>query len=219
MSPVSLTSTLPRDMYLERDSNPHGHFCPLDFKSSVSTIPPPRQVILFWADGGTRTPVGLFVSGLQNQCCRHWATSAYNGGKSKEWFYWRTWTFKSLFLRQMCIPFHEVTLLITIHYFVALVGNDPTTFSMSKKCSPIELQGIVFWASCQTRTGVPGLQIQNNQPTIRRMRLRYWLGSNQCDRFCRSVPLVFRHHSATVPYFCWNNETRTHNLSRIRRML
>ena len=41
----------------------------------------------------------------------------------------------------MCIPFHEVTLLITIHYFVALVGNDPTTSSMSRKCSPIELQG------------------------------------------------------------------------------
>ena len=71
----------------------------------------------------------------------------------------------------MCIPFHEVTLLITIHYFeppdrfelptpalqvrcstvkaieayvVALVGNDPTTSSTSRKCSPIELQGIVF---------------------------------------------------------------------------
>ena len=43
----------------------------------------------------------------------------------------------------MCIPFHEVTLLITIHYFVALVGNDPTTFSMSRKLSPIELQGIL----------------------------------------------------------------------------
>ena len=29
------------------------------------------------------------------------------------------------------------------YYFVALVGNDPTTFSMSRKRSPIELQGIL----------------------------------------------------------------------------
>ena len=158
----------------------------------------PVYLYFRWDLNPQRFPLGCWF--LKPVRFYRFATEAYNGGKSKEWFYWRTWTFKSLFLRQMCIPFHEVTLLITIHYFVALVGNDPTTFSMSRKRSPIELQGIIFWASCQTRTGVPGLQIQNNQPTIRRMRLRYWLGSNQCDRFCRSVPLVFRHHSATVPY-------------------
>lgn len=27
-------------LYPERDLNPHRHYCPLDFKSSVSTIPP-----------------------------------------------------------------------------------------------------------------------------------------------------------------------------------
>ena len=202
MSPVSLTSTLPRDICIDtRNRTKYSGICPLCLTNrlyrSIETwsrtknksisgsrfsvnlsqysselllhfstwggtrtrtgisahwilspaclpIPPPRQVILFWADEGTRTPVGLFVSGLQNQCCRHWATSAYNGGKSKEWFYWRTWTFKSLFLRQMCIPFHEVTLLITIHYFVVLVGNDPTTSSMSQKRSPIELQNNIW---------------------------------------------------------------------------
>ena len=30
---------------LGRDSNPHGRFGPRDFKSLVSTIPPPRRVI------------------------------------------------------------------------------------------------------------------------------------------------------------------------------
>ena len=33
-----LTSCVPG--YPERDLNPHRHYCPLDFKSSVSTIPP-----------------------------------------------------------------------------------------------------------------------------------------------------------------------------------
>ena len=98
----------------------------------------------------------------------------------------------------MCIPFHEVTLLITIHYFVALVGNDPTTSSMSRKCSPIELQG-----NLELLTGNDPISLvykTSASPLMLKKRLRYWLGSNQCDRFCRSVPLVFRHHSATVPY-------------------
>ena len=65
---------------------------------------------------------------------------------------------------------------------------------------PFELQGIVFWASCQTRTGVPGLQIQNNYPTIRRMRLRSRLDSNQREWVCNPLPPVFLHHSATGPF-------------------
>ena len=178
-----------------------------------------------WDLNPQRFPLGCWF--LKPVRFNRFATEAYNGGKSKEWFYWRTWTFKSLFLRQMCIPFHEVTLLITIHYFeppdrfelptpalqvrcstvkaieayvVVLVGNDPTTSSTSRKRSPIELQGIIFWASCQTRTGVPGLQIQNNQPTIRRMRLRSRLDSNQREWVCNPLPPVFLHHSATGPF-------------------
>ena len=31
-------------LYLGRESNPHGHYCPRDFKSLVSTISPPRRL-------------------------------------------------------------------------------------------------------------------------------------------------------------------------------
>ena len=42
-------------MCSKRDSNSHGHFCPKDFKSFVSTIPPPGLRRLFGAENETRT--------------------------------------------------------------------------------------------------------------------------------------------------------------------
>lgn len=77
----------------------------------------------------------------------------------------------------MCIPFHEVTLLITIHYFVALVGNDPTTSSMSRKCSPIELQG-----NLELLTGNDPISLvykTSASPLMLKKRLRSRLDSNQ----------------------------------------
>ena len=81
---------------------------------------------------------------------------------------------------------------------VVLVGNDPTTSSMSRKCSPIELQD-----NLDLLTGNDPISLvykTSASPLMLKKRLRYWLDSNQCGRFCRPAPLVFRHHSATVPF-------------------
>ena len=54
----ALALTLALFQYPERDLNPHRHYCPLDFKSSVSTIPPSGQrtaqkhIISVSPDGG-----------------------------------------------------------------------------------------------------------------------------------------------------------------------
>ena len=71
----------------------------------------------------------------------------------------------------MCIPFHEVTLLITIHYFVVLVGNDPTTSSMSQKRSSIELQN-----NLELLTGNDPISLvykTSASPLMLKKRLRY----------------------------------------------
>ena len=80
------------------------------------------------------------------------------------------------------------------------MGNDPTTSSMSRKCSPIELQDNFF----ELLTGNDPISLvykTSASPLMLKKRLSTWRDSNPRDWVCNPVPLVLRHHSATGAYF------------------
>ena len=56
-------------MCSKRDSNSHGHFCPKDFKSFVSTIPPFERL-------ERKTRLELATPTLARLCSTNWAISA-----------------------------------------------------------------------------------------------------------------------------------------------
>ena len=86
--------------------------------------------------------------------------------------------------------------------FVVLVGNDPTLSTMSRWRFPIKLQD---YNLSRRRDSNPRCLCSNLQGWCSRhcatsAFLRSRLDSNQCYRFCRPVPFVFLHHSATGPF-------------------
>ncbi len=89
------------------------------------------------------------------------------------------------------------------YYFVALVGNDPTTFSMSRKCSPIWATRhciLSRWRDSNPRCFYSSLQGKCCRHWATSAFLRSRLGSNQREWVCNPLPPVFLHHSATGPF-------------------
>ena len=85
------------------------------------------------------------------------------------------------------------------YYFVALVGNDPTTFSMSRKRSPIELQG-----NLELLTGNDPISLvykTSASPLMLMKLMRSRLDSNQREWVCNPLPPVFQLLSATGPFY------------------
>ena len=98
----------------------------------------------------------------------------------------------------MCIPFHEVTLLITIHYW-AFDRNRTCDLLLTRELLYLlSYKGLLlsWWVTIPLPLPCQGSALPLSYKTILRSRL----DSNQREWVCNPLPPVFLHHSATGPF-------------------